>query len=300
MNNIIKNPLVSVIINCYNGEKYLSEALESVLNQSYENLEIIFWDNQSTDSSKSIVESANDARIKYFYAKNFTKLYEARDFAIKESTGSYLTFLDVDDWWDKDKISTQLAFFSDGEFGLVCSNFKIYNQFTKKSTLAHRKRMESGFVIAPLLKYYYVGLLTIMIKREAYISAGNYCDKNFHIIGDFDLVMRLCRNHKLKYIDNSLATYRSHLDSESKKYLYMQSQELRTWYQQFIGDEIFSKQMNMSRLLYFSYYLEALSHILNKERFKALKFIFKTSMKNSVKIIVLCAMPLSLINAIRK
>ena len=61
-----KNPLVSVIINCYNGEKYLREAIDSVIAQTYSNWEIIFWDNQSTDSSAEIVKSYNDDRIKYY------------------------------------------------------------------------------------------------------------------------------------------------------------------------------------------------------------------------------------------
>ena len=58
------NPLISIIMNCYNGEKYLQEALDSVINQTYKNWELIFWDNQSTDKSANIVHSYNDNRIK--------------------------------------------------------------------------------------------------------------------------------------------------------------------------------------------------------------------------------------------
>ena len=69
----LNKPLVSVIVNCFNGEKYLKEALASVLNQSYENWEIIFWDNRSTDNSKNILNSFKDSRIKYFF--NLFSLY---------------------------------------------------------------------------------------------------------------------------------------------------------------------------------------------------------------------------------
>ena len=62
------NPLISIIMNCYNGEKYLQEALDSVINQTYKNWEIIFWDNQSTDNSSFILKSYKDHRIKYFYS----------------------------------------------------------------------------------------------------------------------------------------------------------------------------------------------------------------------------------------
>ena len=61
-------PLMSILMNCFNGEKYLREAIDSVTEQTYTNWELIFWDNQSTDNSASIVKSYNDPRIKYYYA----------------------------------------------------------------------------------------------------------------------------------------------------------------------------------------------------------------------------------------
>ena len=63
----MSNPLVSIIINCYNGEKYLSEAIKSILFQTYKNFEIIFWDNKSKDNSESIYKNFNDKRLRYFY-----------------------------------------------------------------------------------------------------------------------------------------------------------------------------------------------------------------------------------------
>ncbi len=64
-----KQPLVSIIMNCLNGEKYLSNAIDSVIKQTYKNWELIFWDNQSTDNSASILKRYKDKRIKYFYSK---------------------------------------------------------------------------------------------------------------------------------------------------------------------------------------------------------------------------------------
>ncbi len=66
---MIKNPSVSIIMNCLNGEKYLEDSLKSIVNQSYKNWELIFWDNRSTDNSADILKSFNDKRIRYFYAK---------------------------------------------------------------------------------------------------------------------------------------------------------------------------------------------------------------------------------------
>ena len=93
------SPSVSVIMNCYNGAKYLRAAIESVLTQSYADWELVFWDNQSTDESANIVRSYADPRVKYFYAPVHTLLYEARNCAIQKSNGELLAFLDVDDTW---------------------------------------------------------------------------------------------------------------------------------------------------------------------------------------------------------
>jgi glycosyltransferase involved in cell wall biosynthesis len=85
-------PLISVIINCYNGEKYLRETIDSVLNQSYQNWEIVFWDNNSTDQSANILKSYKENRIKYFYTDKHRKLYDARNLAYEKSQGDFFVF----------------------------------------------------------------------------------------------------------------------------------------------------------------------------------------------------------------
>ena len=65
-----KKPLVSIIMNCYNGEKYLKDSIQSILNQNYKNWELIFWDNQSEDRSKLFFKEFKDKRLNYYYAKN--------------------------------------------------------------------------------------------------------------------------------------------------------------------------------------------------------------------------------------
>ena len=102
-----KKPLVSIIINCYNGEKYLDECIKSVLYQSYQNWEIIFFDNNSNDKSSLMLRKYKDKRIKYFKSKKTFRLYQARNLAIKKCNGELVSFLDVDDWWSKDKLTKQ-------------------------------------------------------------------------------------------------------------------------------------------------------------------------------------------------
>ena len=99
-----KIPFVSVIVNCFNGQEYLKNCLKSILNQTYKDWELIFWDNLSTDQSKNILNQFKDKRIKYFKSKKFTSLYEARNLAISKAKGDYLSFLDTDDCFKLYKI----------------------------------------------------------------------------------------------------------------------------------------------------------------------------------------------------
>ena len=119
--------LVSVIINCFNGDKYLQQALHSIIAQTYENLEVIFWDNQSTDKSAEIFKSYKDHRFKYFYSEKHSKiLYEAKNFALKKTSGDFIASLDVDDWWLPNKLEKQIPLFNDKNVGLVYGNLWLY------------------------------------------------------------------------------------------------------------------------------------------------------------------------------
>ncbi len=89
--------LISVVMNCYNGERFLRQAIESVIGQGWKNWELIFWDNQSTDRSAEIFRSYHDPRLKYFCARKHTFLSEARSLALKKASGDFYAFLDVDD-----------------------------------------------------------------------------------------------------------------------------------------------------------------------------------------------------------
>ena len=107
---ISSQPLVSIIINCFNGEIFLKDCLKSVLNQTYKNWEVIFWDNKSTDKSAKIFKNYKNKKFRYFFSKKHSTLYEARNKAIKKARGKYVSFLDTDDLWNKNKLKTQVNF----------------------------------------------------------------------------------------------------------------------------------------------------------------------------------------------
>ena len=145
MNSQFNNqPLVSVIMNCYNGEKFLRESIDSVINQSYKNWELIFWDNKSEDTSAEIFNSYKDKRLQYFCAEEHTGLYKARNLAIDKSRGDFISFLDTDDLWDKRKLELQMNCFNDKKVGLVFSNFWLLKKNKQNKKLAYKKKLPRG------------------------------------------------------------------------------------------------------------------------------------------------------------
>ena len=94
----VEEPLVSVIMNCYNSDRYLREAIDSVFAQSYQNWEIIFFDNASTDQSAEIAKSYGP-KLRYFRGESTVLLGAARNRAFEKAAGQYFAFLDCDDIW---------------------------------------------------------------------------------------------------------------------------------------------------------------------------------------------------------
>ena len=103
------NNKVSIIINVHNGEKFIQNSLRSALNQTYKNVEIIIWNNASTDKTGDIVKNFSDKKIKYHYSETYEKLYVARNRALEISTGEFITFLDVDDELTIDSIEKRVG-----------------------------------------------------------------------------------------------------------------------------------------------------------------------------------------------
>ena len=107
---------VSVIIPLYNEEKYILECINSLINQTYKNLEIIVVDDKSTDNSLKLLEQIKDDRIRIIKLNKNSGVAHARNKGIEVSTGDYICFLDSDDFWLKDKIEKQLKFIENKAF----------------------------------------------------------------------------------------------------------------------------------------------------------------------------------------
>jgi len=203
-------PLVSIIMNCYNGEKYLNLALKSVIKQKYKNWELIFWDNKSTDKSKKIFKSFKDKRLKYFYSKKFTSLYAARNLAILRSKGEFISFLDVDDLWIPNKLNLQIPLFRNKNVGVVYSKLLILNQYKNIKKIHVNEKLPDGNISKKIINNYNIGIITTVIRKNILKKLKKNFDYRFTHIGDFDFFIRLSKICEFKAVQLPTAIYRAH------------------------------------------------------------------------------------------
>jgi len=200
---------VSVQVPCYNSEKYIYETIKSVLDQTFQDFEIIVVDDGSVDGSGDIIKNFRDPRIKYVYQEN-AGLSNARNKAVSLSSGEYIAFLDHDDIWLPDKLERQVSVLDgDPEIALVYSNYyKIFSDGAKILGLAGPQ--PEGNAFEALLYNYTVGLVTAMVRKKALDELGSIFDTSLNVCEDLDVFMRVLYRRKAAYLDEPLALYRIH------------------------------------------------------------------------------------------
>lgn len=225
----MKKKLVSVIVNCYNGEKYLLQTLKSLLNQKYKNFEVIFMDNCSTDKSASIFKMIKDRRFKYFKTKKKIKLYDSRNQAIKKTKGNFIAFLDVDDWWDDKFLESRKKFFtSSNDYAFSYSNCFHYFENKKKFEIFYKKKLPTGFILGELIDFYFVKLSSIIIKKK--LVKNFRFNPSYNIIGDYDFILRIAKIYKGMGFQNKLVNIRIHKDNFTHNNRRMFYTEFKNWF----------------------------------------------------------------------
>lgn len=225
----MKQELVSVVINSFNGAKFLEKSINSVLNQTYKNLEIIFWDNASTDDTKKKIQEFSDERLKPFFSTSFKKLYDAKHQAILNSNGKYLAFLDVDDWWNQDKLLKQINLMNLEKTNISCSNYWIVNENKGYIKKAFKTRSKNNNSFDSALQKYFIGMSTLIISKKLYQNLEYGFDSSFEVIGDYDLALRVLKDNNITYLNEPLTYYRWHVSNLSHKKFRLNILELIKW-----------------------------------------------------------------------
>lgn len=212
------NPKVSIVIPTYNRADFLPKAIQSVLNQTYRNWEIIIIDDGSTDNTEGIVKSYKEARIRYILHKSNLGLSAARNTGIKNSRGEYIAFLDSDDEWFPEKISCQMNIFQkkDSKCGVICTaGYRIKgNQImSKKSVPINLDSFYEKFLFENI-----TWTSNVLVKKECFKKAGLF-DENLESCEDWDMWIRIAKYYKFIFLEMPLTKYVIHSGQLSENLL---------------------------------------------------------------------------------
>jgi len=204
-----ENILVSIIIPVYNGEKYISDTIQSVIDQTYKNWELIIVDDGSTDNTAEIVKQFNDSRISYI-KKNNTGVSDTRNVGAMISKGEILSFLDADDIWLPENLEKKVEkLINEPKCVLLYSSMFLWDE---------RENYKNCSIIKKIFYNEWEKFRNLMtpaipssaiIKRNCFFEAGMF-DTNISTSADFDLAIRLRELGEFGYLDEPLVLYRSH------------------------------------------------------------------------------------------
>lgn len=209
--------LISVILPVYNGEKYLKEAIQSLLSQTYSHFEIIAYDDGSTDSSLEIIRSFQDKRIRLFKNDENCGLITTLNKALGEARGEFIARMDADDICLPDRFEKQINYFKWNDIDILGTEICFINEEGK--TLGRGVGKYPGMEISPytFLQRCPIYHPTVMFKKKI-VKQKDFYDHGFPHAEDYELWMRLSKHHKLDLIDEPLLFYRVHGESITSTY----------------------------------------------------------------------------------
>jgi len=233
-------PKVSVLMNCYNGERYLREAIDSVYAQTFTDWEIIFIDNASTDQSATIAKSY-DARLKYYNTQKTIPLYAARNFSLQYMRGEFIAFLDVDDAWMPEKLAAQLAIMEDYSFiYLVCSGY-LLESGNKKIITRQVSKNARFLTFQNTLNNYIINLSTVILRYDSISKNKIQFETSLNLTGDYELFMKFVHTNAAYYIAEPLILWRQHGANLSVKLIHEWPRELAETHQRWEQELLLSE-----------------------------------------------------------
>jgi len=216
-----RQPLVSVIIPTYNRRNTLPSALHSVLNQTYNTLEVIIVDDGSDDGTEEYVSGVADSRVKYVKTVGNKGPSAARNLGVRLAQGEYVAFQDSDDEWLSDKLEKQMSLFGDSEkdTGMVYCEFTRYRGRTRQGVTPSKEipyEYKQGNIFRVLLLQPLIGTSTVVIKRQDFISAGGF-NETLKTFEDYEFTLRFSRNHAIGFVEESLVKVYDSPNSVNKR-----------------------------------------------------------------------------------
>ena len=211
----MKNELISIIMPTYNCAKFIKETIQSVINQTYENWELVIVDDCSNDNTEEIVASFNDKRIKYHRLEKNSGAAVARTTAMKMATGNYMAFLDSDDLWKKDKLEKQLDFMKKNNYNFTCTAYEQIDEEGNKLNKVIKTKKKANY--NRILLDCPVGNSTVMYNVD---NLGKFEVPNIRKRNDDALWLQILKKEKFIYgMPDVLMEYRIRNNSISSNKL---------------------------------------------------------------------------------
>ena len=237
-------PKVSVIIPAYNRAHILREAIDSVLSQSYNDLELIVVDDGSDDKTEKLV-SHYIPYLMYIYQEH-QGVSAARNKGIECAQGDYISFLDSDDLWLKDKLNLQMKFMESRPETLICYTEEIWIRKGVRVNPMKKHRKYSGMIFEHCLPLCIVSPSSVLIARSLLEKTGEF-DEELEACEDYDLWLRISAQYPIYLIDTPLIVKRGgHADQLSKKIEGQDRFRIRALIKLLEGDSLSSHQSELA------------------------------------------------------
>ncbi len=202
-----KIPTVSIIIPTYNRAHLVDRAIQSVLDQTYQDFELIVVDDASTDNTEEVVKSFKDKRIRYICLQKNKGGAAARNTGIEASNGEYIAFQDSDDEWLPEKLEKQMKVFENAspEVGVVYTGFLRIKDGRESYIPYSWVTQKEGNIHKELLKGNFVTTQAAVVKKKCFEVAGMF-EERLPCLQDWELWIRVSKYFHFKCIDEPLVT----------------------------------------------------------------------------------------------
>lgn len=217
-------PTISVVIPAHDADRYISDAVSSVLDQTYQDFEVMIVDDGSTDRTPELISAfAANSRVRHIRQQNLGPS-AARNTGIRASRGSFIAFLDADDFWQPDKLEAQLTIFeSHPHVGVVYSDFAVLDDSGQHVQRTWRRPVPRGSLTADLMFGNVIAgsSSSVILRKECIESVGGF-DQNLWVCEDQDLWRRLsmvCEFYFLEAVHVLVREHRLHLQGDPAKLL---------------------------------------------------------------------------------
>jgi len=271
------NPLVSVHMVVYNGEQFISDSIQSILNQTYSNFELVIVNDGSIDKTGEIINSFEDSRIKYYENTYNRGQNYSRTIALSHSIGEYIAVMDADDISYDNRLEKQIKFMEEHEdYGLIGSLAGVIDHTGKPLGISQSKCFPPNETMVYLLFRNCFTHSSILFRKEILKKVG--INKNLLLAADYEIIVKVSRFMKVGNINEELVKYRQHDNSE----LYLNKDKKDQYDQSILINQINELGLNPSEAelnIHHSIYKKFV-HSVDKDYYLTLNWLDKILIAN--------------------